>query len=742
MSSGGRVVRLGPYPGREGEELGLLLHEGAEPRVVRVVWLPGVADEARAALAREIDRAAEALQHPHIQPPLGLEELDGRLAMLLDLADGETLEEILAVGGRMPPPIAARVVHDACAAVHFAHEEGQEDALHLHGWLRPSNLFVSRSGVTLVSGFGVGLARDAADLLPWQSPEQILGGPRVATRASDVYCLGLVLHAALAGENPFEREPDPDVAILSRSAPSLEPLGVPAGLAAVVRRSLMVKGADRYQDAGEVARAIEESGVAMATPAQVAAFVESLFPAGMGMRVLRQRAAEAGREAARSRAAARAPSPTAASATGSAPPPRPRPSPPPVAAVPAAAVPVAEIAVAEIPASEVPVVAPASELQMDLFPGQFEALGRPFFPSARGAAEASTVPAPAPAVAPAEAAAPAQVAEVAAPARVSGSPEPVAPPPAVAAGQELLPVVEPLPDDDITVEVSPLVTDRTKARTPARPLRPAEAPPRFQPPRRSAARRAAMGVLAVAIVAAAGGLLGWWLSGKLRTSPSVAQREPVAEKAERSAATAPPGRPAPPAPAPGRPASAPAAAEVETAPSAASAPPSPAPAPAAPPAAQAAPRPAPRESAPREQSTREAAAGPLLEITSSTDGEIIVDGRRAGRPPISRPVRSGRHEVRLVNRALGLDVARLVDVRPPRTQLRIDVGQGRLTVNAPQNAEIFLDGRRIGSTQVRNLEIWEGRHQLLVTLGASRNEHAFEIGPDETYEYEVTAQAR
>jgi len=305
---GGRVMRLGSFPGREGEGLGLFLGDGDAPRLARIVYLPGVDASAREGLEREVARAADALHHPHVQPPLGLEEVDGRLAMAVEHADGETLAEILAVGGRLSPSVAARIVRDACVAIQFAHEEGQEHGPFLHGWLRPSNLLVCRSGVTLVSGFGVGLSRSAADLMPWQSPEQVLGGPRAASRASDVHGLGLVLHACLAGENPFERDPDPDVAILSRAAPLLEPLGVSSALAAVVRRALSVKAPDRFADPRELARAIESAVPDLATPAKVAAWSESLFPAGMGMRVLRQRAVD-GALAAAAREAARRPEP-------------------------------------------------------------------------------------------------------------------------------------------------------------------------------------------------------------------------------------------------------------------------------------------------------------------------------------------------------------------------------------------------------------------------------------------------
>ena len=303
---GGRVMRLGSFPGREGEGLGLFLEDGSAARVVRIVYLPGVDATAREGLESEVARAADALHHPHVEPPLGLGEVDGRLAVAVEYADGETLAEILAVGGRLPPQVAARIVRDACVAIHFAHQEGQDGNPILHGWLRPSNLLVCRSGVTLVSGFGVGLSRSAEDLMPWQSPEQVLGGPRAASRSSDVHGLGLVLHACLAGENPFEREPDPDVAILSRAPPLLEPLGVPSALAAVVRRALSVKAPDRFTDPRDLARAIEQAVPDLASPSVVAAWSESLFPAGMGIRVVRQRAID-GAMAAAARGDARRP---------------------------------------------------------------------------------------------------------------------------------------------------------------------------------------------------------------------------------------------------------------------------------------------------------------------------------------------------------------------------------------------------------------------------------------------------
>jgi len=613
MAGDSRVVRAGPYPGREGAGLALLLEEGQAPRVVRIDWLPPLSTEALTRMSRDVARAGEFLHHPHIQAPLALECVDGAFGLVLEWVDGASLGELLEVGGRLPPAIAARVIRDACEALHFAHEEDPEEGPFVHGWLLPENLLVSRSGVTLVTGFGGGTARAVGELLPWQSPEQVLGGQRAASRQSDIYGLGLLLHACLAGENPFAREPDLEVAILSRPPPSLEPLGVPPALAAVARRAMSVKAADRFASAGEMGRALEDAAREVASPAEVAGWVESLFPTGMGVRAARQRALDSAMEAARLYAPARR----------------------------SEAEEVAEEQIVPEPGSE---RSGQGEPGEDVHTDRFQFVAPPFPPP---------------------------LSSVVGPADILGEAPPVPPP--VGPRREAR-----------SAQAAP----RSRA---AEPAAAAPGPAAAPSPRRGGAFGAA------AALAAVGGLaIGWWLSAP-RTGT------------DRSA----PGE----------------TASVAT----------------APPLAEPSPPPAPPPQAGRGEPTVARATGPApasrptLEVTASEPGDVLVDGKRVGLPPLSRSVRSGRHEVRLVNRNLGLDVVRSVEVQGARTSLAIDVGKGRLTVTAPEGAEISLDGRPVGTGRVRDLEIWEGRHHLAVRLGPARHEHAFQVAAKESYEYEVTA---
>jgi tetratricopeptide (TPR) repeat protein len=117
---------------------------------------------------------------------------------------------------------------DVCKAVTHAHEN-----LVVHRDLKPSNIFVADDGQAKLLDFGVAkllegdtgdateLTREAgAALTPhYAAPEQLDGRP--VTTATDVYSLGLVLYALLAGSRPW----DDDGALHGRPAGPPRPLG-------------------------------------------------------------------------------------------------------------------------------------------------------------------------------------------------------------------------------------------------------------------------------------------------------------------------------------------------------------------------------------------------------------------------------------------------------------------------------------------------------------------------------------
>lgn len=160
-----------------------------------------------------LDEAAllAQLHHPGIAQIYDLGQEKGRYFLAMEYVPGFDLMTISLEherhGELMSPELCARIVADAAAALHYAHEaKGQNgQPLHLiHRDVTPHNILLSRQGVVKLIDFGVAKASNAmhrtqAGLVkgkyPYMSPEQIAG--QVIDRRVDVYALGLVLYELL-----------------------------------------------------------------------------------------------------------------------------------------------------------------------------------------------------------------------------------------------------------------------------------------------------------------------------------------------------------------------------------------------------------------------------------------------------------------------------------------------------------------------------------------------------------------
>lgn len=75
---------------------------------------------------------------------------------------------------------------------------------------------------------------------------------------------------------------------------------------------------------------------------------------------------------------------------------------------------------------------------------------------------------------------------------------------------------------------------------------------------------------------------------------------------------------------------------------------------------------------------------------------------------------AGMHDLRFVNRRLGYDVVKPVEVKPGETTTLRLSPTSPLTVTGTQTMEVFLDGSRVGETPVKALEVAVGVHEVLV----------------------------
>ena len=230
-------------------------------------------DPDRVARFRREAQALAALNHPHIAAIYGLEESNGRQALVLELVEGATLADRIKTG-----PLSTRealtLAHQIAQALQAAHEKGI-----VHRDLKPANIKVTPGGVVKVLDFG--LAKTIGDLqattisesptqpsdtrlgtvlgtAAYMSPEQARG-EEVDAR-TDIWAFGCALFEMLAGRRAFEGDSAADsMAKVLEAAPdwSRLPRHTPARVRALLRRCLQKDRASRPQTIREVRVVLE-----------------------------------------------------------------------------------------------------------------------------------------------------------------------------------------------------------------------------------------------------------------------------------------------------------------------------------------------------------------------------------------------------------------------------------------------------------------------------------------------------
>ena len=229
----------------------------AEDRVLRrqvaikVVRLEHSQDDAfRHRMQKEAERASQ-LNDPHIAAIHDLTEQDGRLFLVMEYVEGETLRARL----RRPLAVAEffSIAEQCLRGVAAAHQHGI-----VHCDLKPENLMITPEGTIKILDFGFAQPTPAEG--PTQTlscatfggtpgyiaPEVLLGG--TPDERSDIFSLGIVLYEALAGRHPFRVDPLASTSgrILRSDPPPLPP-EAPAGMNAVLALMLAKEPAQRYQ---------------------------------------------------------------------------------------------------------------------------------------------------------------------------------------------------------------------------------------------------------------------------------------------------------------------------------------------------------------------------------------------------------------------------------------------------------------------------------------------------------------
>jgi serine/threonine-protein kinase len=256
-------------------------------RAVAVKMLPGtLADQDPTSVARfeREARAAAALSHPSVVAVYDTGADETARFIVMELISGRSLEAIVRDQGPLEPDRAAAIAAGVADALAAAHAAGI-----VHRDIKPANVMIASNGSVKVLDFGIARAMDSTTLTQnasvvgtaaYMSPEQALGKP--ADERSDIYALGCVLYALLAGHPPFSG--DGAAAILNQHAHvAPRPLAgknsrVAPELNALVLEMLAKSPEDRPQTAAEVRDRLTEPSPSPATVPGVTAATERLRP--------------------------------------------------------------------------------------------------------------------------------------------------------------------------------------------------------------------------------------------------------------------------------------------------------------------------------------------------------------------------------------------------------------------------------------------------------------------------------
>ena len=251
-----RIVRM---LGRGGMGAVYLARDLTLEREVAIKVVNGTASSAEMydRFRREAKTAAK-LSHPNIVPLHAFGEVEGMPYFVMGYVRGESLASKLRREGRLAEDEVRKIVGGIADALDHAHRQGV-----IHRDVKPDNVLLDdESGRAMLTDFGVAKAHGGGETLTqlgsvvgtpqFMSPEQAAGRADVDGR-TDIYSLGVMAYAMLAGRLPFEGKSAADFLTkhLTQDVPALRSVAVNVSdpTAQAVEKCLAKDPAARWPDA-------------------------------------------------------------------------------------------------------------------------------------------------------------------------------------------------------------------------------------------------------------------------------------------------------------------------------------------------------------------------------------------------------------------------------------------------------------------------------------------------------------
>jgi serine/threonine-protein kinase len=208
-------------------------------------------------------QTAGRVSHPNVVTIFDVGETGGVAFIAMEYVAGRTLRELLDGGAPLGVSDACQTAAQVANALAAAHKLGI-----VHRDVKPGNIMITADGGVKLMDFGIARLPDGMRTRTgilvgsplYVAPERIVG--RAVDGRSDIFSLGVVLYEAMTGVTPFKRPKLTEVlnAVLAErhDPPSAHNHRVPAVFERIFAKALAKHPDDRYQDASEFARDLQE----------------------------------------------------------------------------------------------------------------------------------------------------------------------------------------------------------------------------------------------------------------------------------------------------------------------------------------------------------------------------------------------------------------------------------------------------------------------------------------------------
>lgn len=221
-------------------------------------------------------RISVHLNHPNIVQTYDLGEAEGTYFIAMEYIHGEDLRRVWKQAEQCHRAVSialvCRIVVEACRALQYAHEkkDGTGKPLGIvHRDISPQNILLTFEGGVKLVDFGIAKAAlqsasTRSGVLKgkysYMSPEQAQG--KRLDKRSDIFALGIILYELVTGTRLFKRGNDLQTlnAVINCEVnpPSLANPKLPSDLDTIVLTALERNPDDRYAEARELRRALED----------------------------------------------------------------------------------------------------------------------------------------------------------------------------------------------------------------------------------------------------------------------------------------------------------------------------------------------------------------------------------------------------------------------------------------------------------------------------------------------------